>query len=356
VPLAIGLSLIAFVACVSKGRYTQLEEQYQALQGELGRVQAANAVLEASNADSEEKLSGLQASNAALEEPLSALQSSKGELEKKLSGLKGTNLELDKKLSELTLSYATLMNEVGGVETLRHQRQSLLDSISALHQQRTALIPATSEGGFVCSGSMDPTITCMDRATWLDNPRPEEVVVGGVISFQAPSGCRFKDTSRSIAHRVTSVTTQAGEYQFRTKGVNNAVDDSCWIPFANVNGLMLGLDKGSNAQMQALSHQVWPLEAERNQLELGMLALTHELNQLRTEYHLLYAKYCSGVPKGQKCIVAHEAFVRIEQRQQTMRAHLTRHEALVDRVNLLRNQLEGLRCTKLYACVPVTLK
>jgi hypothetical protein len=76
---------------------------------------------------------------------------------------------------------------------------------------------------------MDPTITCMDRATWLDNPRPEEIVLGGVISFHAPLGFSFKDTSRNIAHRVISVTTQAGEYQFRTKGDNNAVDDSCWI-------------------------------------------------------------------------------------------------------------------------------
>lgn len=376
-PLAMGLFLIASVACVSKGRYTELEEQYQALQWEMGRAQAANAVLEASNADLDEKLSGLQSSNAAfeeqltelqssngtLEEKLSKLHSSNGELEKKLSGLQASSAELDKKLSELTLSYANLMNEVRGVETLRQQRQSLLDSISALQQQRTALIPATLERGFICSGSMDPKITCMDKAIWLDDPRPEEIVVGAVISFQALSTCSFKDTSRDIAHRVTSIKTEAGQYQFRTKGDNNALDDGCWIPFANVNGLMIALRKGYNVEMQALFNQVWPLEQERNQLKLAMLALTNEVNQLQTEYNLIYKKYCSGVPSGQKCVVAHEVFVlldpmykRIEQMQQTWQAQFNRYEALVDGVNLLRNQLEGLRCTKLYACVPVTLK
>jgi hypothetical protein len=106
---------------------------------------------------------------------------------------------------------------------------------------------------------------------------------------------------------------------------------------------MIALHKGSNAEMQALLQQVWPLEEERNQLELAMLALTHELNQVRTEYDPLYAKYCSGVPKGQKCIVAHEAFMqldplyhRIEQMRQTLRGHLNRHEALNKTTKVIR--------------------
>ena len=286
----------------------------------------------------------------------------------------------------LQTQYANLQKEVGGVETVRQQRQSLLDSISSLQrdigryqEQRKALIPATSGRTFVCTGSMDPKVTCMDSATFLDHPRPDEIVVGAVISYTPTQDCKTYAVgdSENVSHRVTMISTKDGEYLFRTRGDNNPFDDGCWIPFPKVNGMMTILHKGFNAGMQRLLDQIWPLEHRGDQLSTDLVTLGYSIDSLRgqyqkalADYNAQYQRYCGGVPTGQTCSLPAAAYnianPLYEQANQlgwsldamvnTYNSWLADERALRDQVRTLRNQLETLRCTKLYACDPYRIK
>ena len=90
---------------------------------------------------------------------------------------------------------------------------------------------------------MEPVITCLDEATWLDNFRPEDITIGAVISFQPTEECGFGDDDGYLAHRVKDIKVEDGVYYYWPQGDNNLEPDNCWIPEDNVDGYIIELHK-----------------------------------------------------------------------------------------------------------------
>ncbi|MBI4282397.1 MAG: hypothetical protein HY672_02790 [Chloroflexi bacterium] len=177
-------------------------------------------------------------------------------------------------LTSKTADYNTLVNTVGQLEevrakvaTFQSQVTSLQSEIASLKAQRTPLIVESYTRGFKCTGSMEPKITCLDTATWLSNFRPQDVVVGAVISFTPTTVCNLSG-SGPVAHRVTGIKMESGTYYYWTKGDANSQDDGCWIPQTNVNGYIIGLQKNTHPENQALREKVNSAKAAYEQRRL----------------------------------------------------------------------------------------
>jgi signal peptidase I len=115
-----------------------------------------------------------------------------------------------------------------------------------------------------CTGSMDPTITCLDTIQWNYNPTPNDIVVGSVITFVEPDSCLTADERKGdwILHRVIDIR----QGMYKTKGDNNPVDDDCWIPFSNVQDMVINVTKGDYPELQAMLTRIWELEAYERRL------------------------------------------------------------------------------------------
>ncbi len=93
---------------------------------------------------------------------------------------------------------------------------------------------------FYCTGSMEPTITCLDTATWLADPEPSDVEVESIISFTAVC------MDGHIAHRVIAISGSGEDQEYTAQGDNNLRPDPCPILHADVDGLLLEIHKNAN--------------------------------------------------------------------------------------------------------------
>ena len=103
---------------------------------------------------------------------------------------------------------------------------------------------------------MEPKLTCLDSATWLEDFRPQDIVVGATISFQGracssdfPSGVR-------IAHRVLDIRVVNGVYEYWPQGDANERPDGCWVPQTAVNGYIIEIHKNTRPENAMLRDNV----------------------------------------------------------------------------------------------------
>ena len=86
----------------------------------------------------------------------------------------------------------------------------------------------------IVSPSMTPKIKVYDVIINTKVNKPSDIKVGDVITFKSTSAFTYDMT---ITHRVVDIQIVNGEYQFITKGDNNAVADSAPALYANVIGI-----------------------------------------------------------------------------------------------------------------------
>ena len=159
--------------------------------------------------------------------------------------------------ADLTSAVVDLERSAGRVEELEAE-------IERLEEIRRPLIPNTILGSFACTASMEPVITCLDEATWLDDFRPEDIVIGAVIRFSPPGECDLGDGD--IAHRVKDIKVEDGAYWYWPQGDNNSEPDNCWISEGNVGGYITELHKDVRPEKAGLRSSVnqaltWQAEA-----------------------------------------------------------------------------------------------
>ena len=152
-------------------------------------------------------------------------------------GLSATNGEL----SQVKADLDEIKETYGNIDMLAAQASSLESEIADLEEQRKPLVLETHRNWFYCTGSMEPKITCLDEATWLDNFHAKDIVVGATISFETTKECIIE--GNAIAHRVTKVKEVDGVLYFWPKGDNNRRADGCWIPEDNVRGYIMEIHK-----------------------------------------------------------------------------------------------------------------
>jgi len=87
----------------------------------------------------------------------------------------------------------------------------------------------------ICTGSMEPTITCDDTLIAFA-PSVQDLDVGDVIVFRAPiPGCLGFSNSATILHRIVEISRSSdGQISFRTKGDNTDTIDACLVPVGQV--------------------------------------------------------------------------------------------------------------------------
>ena len=176
--------------------------------------------------------------------------------------------------TELRASLDFSRNEVRGLEdrlraeavakeALRQELQSarsLLDSPPSPSPTPTPIpIPTptprprdTVETGLLCTGSMAPAITCLDRITWLTDFAPSEIAIGTVIAFNP----NCEGENRLTAHRVIDIRVENGTRYFWPKGDAAAEPDGCWVPQAWVSGYVVEVKRGVVPENQHLYQSV----------------------------------------------------------------------------------------------------
>ena len=237
-------------------------EQLREQQVTLDDAEKKRELLVSENARMSSGLSNAEASIAQLEESLAIVTQNHaladeriGHLTDEIQSMKAQNVSLRQSrdetqailsetsldLKEVSFELTNLLSKGHTVERYNKEIDELRAEVIVLRGERTVLIPQTERVEFRCTGSMEPTITCLDMATFMTNPLPLEVVIGSVISFAAPEDCTVQ--GEAISHRVTKRMMIAGEMNYRAKGDNNLEDDGCWIPHSNVKGVLMSLDK-----------------------------------------------------------------------------------------------------------------
>ena len=166
--------------------------------------------------------------------------------------------ELAARHEDLGFRHSDLQLAVGTVADLRTKASALRDEIEELEEWRRPLILAldsAATSGFKCTGSMEPTITCLDRATFLTNFRPEDIVVGATISFN-PNCWEDGASGRRTAHRVADIELRGGIYHYWPKGDASDEPDGCWIPQTSVRGYIIEIHKNAVPENAELRDQV----------------------------------------------------------------------------------------------------
>ena len=194
--------------------------------------------------------------------------------------------------SELRADYQTLVDAGGDLTQVRAEEEAsqkrvdeLEIEIKELQEQRRPLIlspGAVATSGFLCTGSMYPAITCLDRGSWLEEFNPEDIVVGATISFN-PNCWEEGPDDIPTAHRVKEIKVEDGIYYFWPRGDANRADDGCWVHQDNVEGYLIGIEKDvvpENAHLQS------------------------QVRASRVAYDNLWSRYCGHVGPSETCYLS----------------------------------------------------
>ena len=100
--------------------------------------------------------------------------------------------------------------------------------------------------GFTCTGSMIPMLDCGDEAIFLRPPFPRHISKNDVVSFTSYKDCQKPGSNLiSKAHRVVDINFRKNMRIYTTKGDANDVADPCQITNGQINGVLIGIKKGS---------------------------------------------------------------------------------------------------------------
>jgi len=132
----------------------------------------------------------------------------------------------------------------------------------------------------LCTGSMDPTITCFDTITFRNHPTPSDLQIGTVITFRLTDKCDL-DSKHLIMHRVIDTKILNKIQYFRTQGDHNVTDDGCWIPFENVLYYVVKVEQIDNDQAKILLSRVWLAETVMLYQVREAAILQQEMQDLR---------------------------------------------------------------------------
>ena len=180
------------------------------------------------------------------------------ELETRLADAQEEYRVLAVQLEEARARYRELEAAGGTLRGLDQSVQERQEEIQKLLERRAPLILGLAlarTGRFKCTGSMEPTLSCLDEATWLRDFYPEDIQVGAIISFDP--GCH-EDQPDGVgtAHRVLKVREQDGLYHYWPKGDGAEEPDGCWIPETQVSGYLIEVQRGVHPENAGLRDSV----------------------------------------------------------------------------------------------------
>lgn len=231
------------------------------LQRDAQDVRRRNAALQADRDALEGYLNTAIHENSTLFDQLAASRDARAalnvelaEAEARITTLEMENAEITGQLEEMTRwfesrndDYNTLSQQLRRLqeatrtlEQLETRAGELRTEIAELEELRRPLFLAMQRRqveGFLCTGSMEPKLTCLDTATWMRDFTPDEIVVGSIITFDNRA-CWSDATGGRSAHRVVDVRVIDGVHHYWPKGDAHDHPDGCWVRETAVYGYM----------------------------------------------------------------------------------------------------------------------
>lgn len=222
-----------------RGRLGDLTAEVGAAHREVGAANAEIDNLEGRAVELVAEANGLQARLAASDRQLGAKDAEIVGLEQRLSDSEMLTGEVDDVTREL--------------DDLRRSHSTLLEAHEALQQQWSTVVPITSPDiagdllfldrsvqdvfttRAICSGSMEPNITCDDLVILYRPATISDLDIGDIIYFGKRSAdCSGSLEGRFTLHRIESLVIGPDGISFRTRGDALSASDRCLVPEADV--------------------------------------------------------------------------------------------------------------------------
>ena len=182
--------------------------------------------------------------------------------------------------------------------SLEQQEADLQAVIAALEDDRTALAVQANEVFPVCSGSMEPRITCLDTVVLLENFLPEDILVGTVIAFIPPledeEGEEVAEAAAPVLHRAADVKFEDGVYHYWSKGDAWDEADGYWIPQTSVLGYVIELRPGTRPENAGLRDLV-------NRTRERYAASRDRMAEARDQYNNAVITHCGSLEAAASC-------------------------------------------------------
>lgn len=348
---------VVYLALSLVGVASELDETTATLQEtsqDLARQEAANTALEQTNStlrtdnanlegyldDALERNSTLLSVSVGLQSNLTSLGDQYNRLDAAHARLTGRHTELasnhdalgmqhdDLKLDygDLADRHADLTTQYEDLEEMAGTVTELEERIVALEGQLEPLVLAVNSrrrNPFLCTGSMEPAITCLDGATWVTPADPADIVVGTTISFD-PDCTEGQVDGRSTAHRVTATKVVNGVTYYWPKGDANEFADGCWVPFSDVHGYIVELHRGIHPENAFLREQVNASGAAVDEAEVAADEARTIMRTAGNEYDALLVALCGEGVSLQACQLStagYDQAIAAYDRYETARRH-----------------------------------
>ncbi|MYC31133.1 MAG: hypothetical protein F4X65_13765 [Chloroflexi bacterium] len=191
------------------------------------------------------------------------------------------------------------------IASLEQQEAGLRAVIATLEDDRKALAVQANEMFPVCSGSMEPKITCLDTVVLLENFLPQDIEVGTVISFIPPPE-EGEETAGAapVLHRVADIKQEDGIYHYWPKGDAWAEPDGYWVPETSVVGYVIELMPGTRPENSALRDLV-------NRTRKTYADARDNMVAARSSYDEAAIANCGSVEAVASCQATEEGFSQV---------------------------------------------
>ena len=287
--------------------------------GELGHSERALTDAQAAYANASAEIESRGQENSVLRDESANLSAAFANLDAEHEILAGRNASLEQELrkvrTDLQRTETYLNQSRKQVQTLQEKNEELqsitdtstsLESLNAeVERLEDRLQPlllrerTVTKSGFLCTASMEPTITCLDEAEWVGEFEPSEIVVGTVITFD-PDCDEVEPNGQGTTHRVAKVKVENGIYYFWPRGDGNREDDGCWIPSDQVNGYLIALHEDTFPENESIRESVLYAKA-------AYYASLDAWEPALAQYEALWAQYC-GDQSEDTCTLAEPAY------------------------------------------------
>jgi len=214
--------------------------------------------------------------------------------------LKSEIERLNKEYARVSAELTELQGSVSSVEELEAQMVQLASDIRAFTDEREALVPRIVHTQPQCTGSMEPTITCLDILSLVANPLPMDIEIGTVIAFNPWSLNCALIVDALVMHRVIEEKGVGKDKQFRTQGDNNTRDDGCWVPMSAIEYYLVDIEKGDNPEAMAIIEKIAALEKAQIEATVKLDADFLEIEKIKRGL-----MYCEPVGGRDVCPVSH---------------------------------------------------
>lgn len=275
----------------------ETEAALQAAQGEINFLEGSRSVLE----ENAQELSGeLDDTVALLEDERAAYTALSDERDSLLMTI--LSLELDK--ARLAVEIRALRNAHESVLALEEKADGLRTVIAGLEDDRKALEVKSREMFPVCTGSMEPKITCLDNVVLLENFHPEDIAVGTVISYDPSTVDGAGGDGLPILHRVANVKIENDVYYFWPKGDAQEDPDGIWVPQDSVLGYVIELRQGARPENTDLRDWVNGARERYTTARDTML-------EARDAFDAVAIQYCGSVEAASSCDTSSANFSKV---------------------------------------------